>query len=381
MQQLPQHLAVRATATHVQEPTYVAARHNLPIGQRSATGRTAGSGRTATSSERRTRRCPSMRGPVGAKACTVESGAGRMPTSGHKLPTKGRHPSDMSSSRVVAVLGMHRAGTSLVTRGLKSLGIYLGDDFLDAKPDNPTGYWEDRNIVGFNSRVLNVFGLQWKSVVLLNDVQWDEPAIEAIRRNAIEYIQAKFVSHPLWGFKDPRTVRLLPFWNSVFQRVGVEDAYVVVIRDPLSVARSLSKREVDASTSHSLWLLHMVPYLSRIAKKPYVVTDYDLLMEDPSRQLERIASALEIASTDTTSAEIERFVADFVDPELHHNQFAGANCGFVPELSLLVQSAYLGLTRLTTDRIGPDRSRFWLEWKQIEGATQRFFETKYSVPS
>ena len=87
----------------------------------------------------------------------------------------------MSSSRVVAVLGMHRAGTSLVTRGLKSLGIYLGDDFLDAKPDNPTGYWEDRNIVGFNSRVLNVFGLQWKSVALLKDVQWDEPAIETIR--------------------------------------------------------------------------------------------------------------------------------------------------------------------------------------------------------
>jgi O-antigen biosynthesis protein len=287
----------------------------------------------------------------------------------------------MSSSRVVAVLGMHRAGTSLVTRGLKSLGIYLGDDFLDAKPDNPTGYWEDRNIVGFNSRVLNVFGLQWKSVALLKDVQWDEPAIETIRLRAIEYIQTKFVSHPLWAFKDPRTVRLLPFWSSVFQRVGVDDAYVIVLRDPLSVAQSLLKREVDTPTSHCLWLLHMVPYLSRIAEKPYVVTDYDLLMEDPRGQLERIRATLEIPLTDTTSVEIEKFVADFVDPELHHNQFVRLDGDFIPDLSVLVQHAYLALSRLATDRIGPDHSRFWSEWKQIEDATQRFFETKYSVPS
>ena len=324
--------------------------------------------------------CPAMRRPAGANACTVEFGAGRMPAPGHEHSTKGRHPSDMSSSRVVAVLGMHRAGTSLVTRGLKSLGIYLGDDFLDAKPDNPTGYWEDRNIVGFNSRVLNVFGLQWKSVALLNDVQWDEPAIEAIRLKAIEYIQAKFVSHPLWGFKDPRTVRLLPFWSSVFQRVGVQDAYVVVIRDPLSVARSLSKRTVDASTSHSLWLLHMVPFLSRIAEKRHVVTDYDLLMEDPSGQLERIAGALEIPPSHTTSVEIDKFAADFVDPERHHT-LVGLECDFVPELSGLVQDAYLGLSQLAADRIGPDRSQFWSAWKRIEGATQRFFETKDSVPS
>lgn len=287
----------------------------------------------------------------------------------------------MSPSRVVAVLGMHRAGTSLVTRGLKSLGIYLGDDFLDARPDNPTGYWEDRNIVGFNSRVLNVFGLQWKSVAWLKDAQWDEPAIETIQSNAIEYIQATFLSHPLWGFKDPRTVRLLPFWSSVFQRVGVEDAYVVVIRNPVSVAQSLTKRGIDAPTSHSLWLLHMVPYLRRIAEKPYVVTDYDLLMEDPRGQLERIADALKISPTDTSSAEIAKFVADFVDPELHHNQFARLHGDFIPDLSALVQNAYLTIGRLATDRIGADRFRFWSEWRQIERATQRFFETKYSAPS
>lgn len=288
----------------------------------------------------------------------------------------------MSSSRVVAVLGMHRSGTSLLTRGLKSLGIYLGDDFLEVQPDNPTGYWEDRNVVGFNERVLRFFGLQWESVAFLKDAQWEEPEIEAIRLEAIEYIRTNFVSHPLWGFKDPRTVRLLPFWFPVFQRLGLEDTYVVVIRNPLSVAQSMWHRrfQLDAATSHGLWLLHMVPYLSWIAQKPFIVTDYDLLMDDPRGQLERIGHALKIPPTDTRSVEIEDFVANFRDPELRHSQFGRLDRDFIAGLSILVQKAYLCLSGLAADQIGPDRSPFWSEWKLVEGATRRFFENEWSVP-
>lgn len=155
---------------------------------------------------------------------------------------------------------------------------------------------------------------------------------------------------------------------------------MVVIRDPSSVAQSLLTREVDASTSHSLWLLHMVPYLSWIAEKRFVVVDYDLLMDHPRRELARIGGALEIPTTDTSTVEIDKFVTDFVDAELRHNQFLRLDRDFIPELSVLVQKAYLGLSRLATDGLGPDRSRFWSEWKHIERATRRFFEKKYAVP-
>jgi hypothetical protein len=283
----------------------------------------------------------------------------------------------MSSSRVVAVLGTHRSGTSLLTRGLKTLGIYLGDDFVDTQFDNPTGYWEDRSIQAINERVLKTLGLKWESVVFLKDSQWEDPEIEAIRLEAIEYIRDNFVAHPLWGFKDPRTLRLYPFWSPVFQRLELEDAYVVVIRNPLSIAESLIARQpdvFDAATAHGLWLVHMVPYLSRIAQKPFVVTDYDLLMHDPRGQLERIGRALEIPTTDSSSVEIEDFVTKFIDPELRHSQFGRLDRDFVPHLSLLVQKAYLSLRRLATDRVEPDRSQFWSDWRQIEDTTRRFFE-------
>ncbi|HEX9606902.1 MAG TPA: hypothetical protein VF962_06700, partial [Gemmatimonadaceae bacterium] len=61
------------------------------------------------------------------------------------------HPRDRatatsSSPRQIAVLGMHRSGTSLVARLVTAMGSYAGEDHELAAPDiyNPTGYWERR---------------------------------------------------------------------------------------------------------------------------------------------------------------------------------------------------------------------------------------------
>ena len=259
----------------------------------------------------------------------------------------------------------------------------MGDDFVDPQFDNPRGYWEDRNVVDLNQRVLSAFGLKWERPDLLTDAQWREPEIEAMRLEAIEHIRANFSSHPLWGFKDPRTIRLLPFWWPVLERLGVQDSYVVVIRNPLSVAESLIARQPDVfdpALAHSLWLAHMVPYLNMIKQKPFVVTDYDLLMDDPRGQLLRIGRALEIPPAAANSAEIEDFVADYLDRGLRHSQFGRLDRDFVPHLSLLVQKAYLCLSRLATDRVGPDRSPFWSEWKQIEEAARRLLDNESVIP-
>ena len=217
---------------------------------------------------------------------------------------------------------MHRSGTSALARGLQMLGVYLGNDFLSPKPDNPTGYWEDRNIYEINERLLAVFGLKWEEVALIDDARWDEPEVKALRAEAVEYLRSQFVSHPLWGFKDPRTIRLLPFWHSVLRRLEVDESYLVVIRNPRSVAISLIRRHgMDAVTAHLLWLVYVVPYLSMIANRPFIVADYDLVMADPRQELERIAQGLKIPLNDTNKAGIEQFASDFLDPNLRHSFF------------------------------------------------------------
>jgi hypothetical protein len=278
----------------------------------------------------------------------------------------------MPSSRAVLVLGMHRSGTSALARGLQMLGVYLGNDFLSPQPDNPTGYWEDRNIYEINERLLAVFGLKWEDVALIDDARWNETEVEALRAEAVKYLRSQFASHPLWGFKDPRTIRLLPFWHSALDRLEVDECYLVVIRNPRSVATSLIQRQgMDAVTAHMLWLVYVVPYLSKIANRPFIVTDYDMVMADPRRQLERIARGLNIPLNDTSKAGIEQFARNFLDPNLRHSFFNVSD--FEADLNLppLTREAYLWLRQLATDRTGTDSPRFWSAWEASRKAVQR----------
>jgi hypothetical protein len=278
----------------------------------------------------------------------------------------------MPSSRAVLVLGMHRSGTSAIARGLQALGVYLGTDFLSPQPDNPTGYWEDRNIFEINERLLSVFGLKWEDVSLIDGARWHEPEIEALLAEAVKYLRSTLATRPLWGFKDPRTIRLLPFWHSVLRELEVKECYVVMIRNPRSVAASLAQRQgMEAVTSHLLWLMHMAPSLNMICGRQFIVTDYDLLMAEPRHQLERIARRLDLPLDDASTAGIAQFVDGFLDPNLRHNFFGAADVETDLNLPPLSHEAYLWLRRLATDRTENDSPEFWAAWERSRKAVEK----------
>jgi hypothetical protein len=278
----------------------------------------------------------------------------------------------MQTSRAVLVLGMHRSGTSALARGLQMLGVYLGNDFLCVKPDNPTGYWEDRNIYEINERLLSVLGVKWEDVALIDDARWQRPEVHALLDQAVEYLRANFIDHGLWGFKDPRTLPLLPFWHSVLSRLEVDESYLVMIRNPRSVSSSLIQRQgMDAATAHLLWLVYMIPNLGKIANRLFVVCDYDLVMADPRQQLERIARCLRIPLDNSSKAGIEQFANAFLDPKLRHSFFNVSDFELDLTLPPLTREAYLWLHRLATDRTATDSPQFWSAWESSRMAVER----------
>jgi hypothetical protein len=261
---------------------------------------------------------------------------------------------------------MHRSGTSAFARGMQALGVYLGASFLGTRPDNPTGYWEDRNICELNERLLAALDLEWTDFALIKNASWSRPEVGSLLADAAEYLCANFIGHPLWGFKDPRTVRLLPFWQSVLQLLQVDECYVVAIRNPLSVAASLLQRQgMNPVTAHRLWLAYMVPYLNRLAGRRFVVVDYDILMAQPQAQLLRVGRALNIAPEEQTRDEVRSFAENFLDAELRHSLFSEYDFDPVHNLSPLAREAYLWLRQLATDQIADDSSRFWSVWEGI----------------
>lgn len=279
----------------------------------------------------------------------------------------------MGSSCAVLILGMHRSGTSAIARGVHALGVYLGSDFLSPRPDNPTGYWEDKNICQLNEGLLAILGVKWEEVALIEHPPWQEPEIQALLADAVEYVCSAFADHPLWGFKDPRTIRLLPFWRSVLKHLEVEERYLLVIRNPRSVAVSLAQRQgMDAATAHGLWLSYMLPNLHEIADTPFIVADYDIVMADPREQLERIARGLKIPLDETALAAIEDFANNYLDANLRHSVFDVSSFDTSPNLPPLTRESYLWLRRLATDRIRTDSPQFWSAWENTRQAAKRF---------
>jgi hypothetical protein len=275
-------------------------------------------------------------------------------------------------SRAVIVVGMHRSGTSAVARGLQALSVYLGKDFLDAQPENPTGYWEDKGVVEINERVLKTLGLRWDDASPIARARFRAFRIRMLRAAAARYVRRTFGSQPLWGFKDPRTIRLLPFWQGVFHRCTVADSYVVVIRNPRSVAASLFRRQaMDAAEAQRLWLIHMVPFLRDVRNRPMVVVDYDLLMLQPRTQLERIAGALNLSLNATNAGEVDRFAADFLDETLRHSIFASNELDHSGPEGRLTHEAYALLYELAADELRPDAGEFWSAWERIEREMER----------
>ncbi len=265
------------------------------------------------------------------------------------------------------VVGMHRSGTSAIARGVAALGVYLGNDFLDAQPENPTGYWEDKGIVEIGERVLKALNLRWDDVAPIAPAAFRRLRIRSLHGAAVRYVKRTFGAHPLWGFKDPRTIRLLPFWRNVLRKCNADDSYVIAIRNPRSVEASLFRRQsMDAATAQRLWLVHMVPYLREIRGRPVVVVDYDLLMREPRPQLERIARVLSLPKPDPR--EIDRFAAEFLDESLRHSVFSSDDVDAATDLGRLTQRSYRLLSDLASDPLAPDDDAFWRAWEEVERA-------------
>ena len=196
----------------------------------------------------------------------------------------------MTSPQVVCVLGMHRAGTSVLARALAAIGVELGDNLLGPLEDNPKGFFEDRDVFSLNEQLLSDIGHKWSSIGLIGVEDLASHKHGDAFDRAVHILKNNNSRYPLWGFKDPRTARLLPFWQQVFEKLGLQVAYVISFRDPISVARSLkSRNNFPHSRSHTMWLQHYAASLRYTEGKPRLVVDYDLLISDPETQIRRMA--------------------------------------------------------------------------------------------
>lgn len=151
------------------------------------------------------------------------------------------------SDIVVPVLGMHRSGTSMFTRIINLMGVELGNPLLPAGPANTLGYWENQYFLDIDMKALVHLNCHEHGFApedrLLEVAKASSKLVAppALSQHVEQYIETHF-QHGIWGWKDPRTVLLMPFWENLLASLGYHQLRpMIIIRGPGPCVRSMSK--------------------------------------------------------------------------------------------------------------------------------------------
>jgi hypothetical protein len=279
------------------------------------------------------------------------------------------------SSQAIIVLGMHRSGTSALTGVLRLLGVELGKALNPADSAvNPKGFWEHADIVAIHDRLLESLGSYWDDERPLPAGWWEKEDIRPFRDEIRNVLQRDLTGAVIWGLKDPRMCRLLPLWMALFQELACQPLFILALRDPAEVARSLNKRDgFTEPQSCLLWLAHMLEAEFLTRGRPRVVVPYEGLLADWRGTTDRISQALNLRwplASEPTALRVD----SFLDPTLRHHtgNIALPNhpaCSLATEAYDLLVATELDLAKL--DRLRARSAEFVDSLSPWSGPLQR----------
>ncbi|HHZ10643.1 MAG TPA: sulfotransferase family protein [Rhizobiales bacterium] len=246
-----------------------------------------------------------------------------------------------ASKRIcVLVLGMHRSGTSALTRVFNLLGCDLPQTLIGADRTNEPGHWEAAPVARLNDRLLESAGSRWDDWTEVNPDWFASPRAEEFREKAVEVLDAEFGKSRIFVLKDPRICRLAPFWLDVLDDAGIQPIVVIPLRNPRDVASSLQARnDFDPGFSNLLWLRHVLEAERATRGIPRCFTGYDDLLANWARVVEQIRTRIGIAwprYSAQSAAEIDSFLSD----RFRHHREGPESVIENPSLSRWIRESY-----------------------------------------
>ncbi len=242
---------------------------------------------------------------------------------------------------IIFVIGMHRSGTSAVTRLVNLLGANLGNHLLEAMDGvNDGGFWENEKVVAFNEALFGELGIHWYSCQSVQLDSLDDARLTLLKQEASELIAQEFGEHGLIAIKDPRICRLLPFWLDVVEALNYTPHVIQVLRDPMEVAKSLRKRDGFPLTyGLFLWLLYTVDSLKIGGCSSVTVAYADVLSN--WRDVASKLTQLQIfgpAISNEIDAELQTQIDSEISPSFRHQ--TANNEWATDKFTVIVQAVY-----------------------------------------
>ena len=246
---------------------------------------------------------------------------------------------------VILVTGMHRSGTSAVTRVLSLLGCTLPRAVTESARDNEKGFWENPAVRDLNDRILASAGLSWDDWEPFDSRWYASPIADGFRDDARAILKGELGDGRLFVVKDPRICRLLPLWIDAVRSFGAEPFIVSPVRNPLDVAASLEERNgIHPSIGLLMWLRHVLDAEAASRDLRRVYLRYEHLLFKSHAVVDRIGDALGIVwPTRSTRTNME--IEEYLSPTLRHHQSDDTGVVGNPRLSHWLRSSFEILDR------------------------------------
>jgi glycosyltransferase involved in cell wall biosynthesis len=277
--------------------------------------------------------------------------------------------------KLIIVLGMHRSGTSLITRALTAFSINLGGNLIGASPDNPKGFWENKEIIKINDELLTLIGSSYDGLKLHPINAFKSNEFDELKSRAISVLNDSFNEiGDVWAFKDPRICNLLDFWVDIFEKIDCVTNYIIVLRNPMSVADSLfTRNKIQPFKSYLLWQQHLISAVSGTKYQQRVIVNYDYFIDKPYQQLQRVASKLNLPLLPINSKVVIEFLDHFLEKDLRHSHYTLNDLSNADQLPPNVLETYSLLNYAANDAINIDSPEFQNTLEAIKGSLSDYY--------
>ena len=220
-------------------------------------------------------------------------------------------------TRVLAVLGMHRSGTSCLTGSLQAGGLFLGKHHT-WNEYNRKGNRENQDVVNLHEAIFKTNGANWINPTRHTsfiDNWFTRPLAWHARHYArAREILAEYAHEPLWGFKDPRALFLLHGWKKLVPDIE----YVGIFRHPMAVAQSLNSRPalpISIEQGLQMWLTYNRALLKTYELQPFPLFCFDWSEDEFHHKLDHLHRQMQLQPVPADQR--------FYTGDLHKQKIAG----------------------------------------------------------
>ncbi|WP_157944669.1 glycoside hydrolase family 99-like domain-containing protein [Mangrovicella endophytica] len=249
----------------------------------------------------------------------------------------------------IVVLGMHRSGTSALTRVLSLLGYALPSRLIEANPTNPAGHWEPIDLMRLHDRMLIEAGSRWDDWRVFELGKLGVDRTEAYRGEIWRTVEENYPGGGPIILKEPRIARFAGLYAELLREHGFTARWVLPHRNPIDVIQSLQTRDrMTTAFASLLWLRHTLEAEKATRGLPRAFLSFEALMADWRSTVDKVArdAGLEWPiAPDAAQGEIEAFLQD----DLRHHRASKDELQQRADIAGWIKDAYAALMEFETD--------------------------------